>query len=390
MARIAPITRVEGHAKAVVSVDASNVITSAELDVMMYRGFESFLYNTVPEDTVRLTSRICGVCPTPHSLASAKAWESSRNISISANAERVRYLMECANLLHSAILHWYFLAGPDFVANIQALWGDATVARQKAQKILALLGAKGTHSAAIIVGGHTRIPSAATMATIKTYLVDIENFINNTYVPLVQTSAMPTYGTRPARFISSGTYFAPGVMIDGVSYAFDPANVVEDTHPNSYTKKVSYLVNGTKYVCEAGPLARMSVGGQMAANTVNSIANRNLARALEAQKVVLLAKNTADAILTYEDARGDVKAYTKPNAASGIGVTEAPRGTLIHRVSESRGYVSSYNLTVSTTFNSGAIEEALIGAPLDGAEKVIRSFDPCFSCSAHNIEILVR
>lgn len=111
---IDPITRIEGHLKAEVKVENGKVV-DAHLSGGMYRGFETIMKGRDPRDASQITQRICGVCPVSHALASSMALEKTAGIKVPHNGRIARNLMQGANYLQSHILHFYHLAGQDFI-----------------------------------------------------------------------------------------------------------------------------------------------------------------------------------------------------------------------------------------------------------------------------------
>jgi coenzyme F420-reducing hydrogenase alpha subunit len=409
--KIAPSTRLEGHMEIIVEVDAQRRVTGAEVRVTMARGFEEILYGRSPEDTVRLTQRICGVCPIPHAAASVRAWESAFQVTLDEVAKKIIQLMKIGNCLHSHFLHWFFLAGPDYRKWSKEELTMALKARIFAQRIVALLGARPVHPAAIVLGGHTRMPSSEALDEILDYLegngssnIDrgkLKYFVEEFYLPIVEGISFPETGmTTQRNFVSGGDFYsASGVVRDGEEpINWDVTKVTQETHSNSYTKIIKF--DGVQ--AEVGPLARLIIarvttrGRSYNSSTPNTIGARHLARADEAailrRKGVEIVQELREALREYPAGKKIVANYGERKTGEGIGVVEAPRGILIHKVRSEAGEVKQYEVITPTAWNTGAIERALRDSRplLEDVEKIVRAFDPCFSCSAQFFKITVR
>ncbi|HEY8803801.1 MAG TPA: nickel-dependent hydrogenase large subunit, partial [Clostridium sp.] len=110
-----PITRLEGHLKVSVTLDANNIVTAAQSTGNLFRDFENMLIGRVPKDAAFLTQRICGVCPVSHAIASSKAVEAASGFTPNLQALLLRDLIQGANFISSNILHFYQLALMDYV-----------------------------------------------------------------------------------------------------------------------------------------------------------------------------------------------------------------------------------------------------------------------------------
>lgn len=206
--KIDPITRVEGHLK--VSVQQENGrIVSAQSSGMMFRGFENILIGKDPRDAAHITQRICGVCPTPHAMAAAKALEAAAGLVVLKNARLIRNLILGADHLHSHILHFYHLALPSFIREpamppwtplyevdlrfntsdnnrLMSHYVEALAARRKAHEMGAIFGGKLPHSIAYEYGGVTAVPSNQDIARFGDYLNQLIGFVDSVYLPDVE------------------------------------------------------------------------------------------------------------------------------------------------------------------------------------------------------------
>lgn len=316
---IDPVTRIEGHLKVEVVVEDGKV-TDAKMSGGMYRGFESILRGRAPRDAVQIVQRICGVCPTAHATASSMALESASKIKIPGNGRITRNLMLGANYLQSHILHFYHLAGQDFIQGpetapfvpryakpdlrlspqVNAVGVDqyleALEIRAMCHEMVALFGGRMPHVHGITAGGATEIPTAEKLAVYKTKLQKARKFIEEKYLPVVyligsQYKDLASFGQGYRNAMCVGVFplddaheksvFMPGVYMDGKDMPFDVSKVTEDTKysffddattgkiftegqnklemnkPGAYSFVKAPLYNGKPL--EVGPLARLWV-----------------------------------------------------------------------------------------------------------------------------------
>ena len=167
---IDPITRLEGHGKISIFLDAAGDVENAYLQIPELRGFERFSQGRRAEDMPQITSRICGVCPVAHHFAATKALDNAFCVEPPPAAKKLRELLYCGYLIYDHILHFYFLGGPDFVVGPDAPASQRNVLgviekagidvgkevikhRAYGQKITAILGGKATHPVCGLPGG---------------------------------------------------------------------------------------------------------------------------------------------------------------------------------------------------------------------------------------------
>jgi hydrogenase large subunit len=456
---IDPVTRLEGHLKIQVTVDAVGgvqQVVDAKATGTLFRGFEQLLRNRHPWDAQHITQRICGVCPVAHGMASVLAQEAAYGTSVPSNARIMRSLVLGANFLQSHILHFYHLAALDFVdgpdmppwqpswkadkrlpaatnAALVAHYVTALEMRRKAHELGAIFGGRLPAPPAYIPGGVTTDPTAANITLARQYLNTLIPFINDVLIPDVAAlgGAYPEYfrigagwrnllsfgvfdvdasgGTRlllaRGQVANAGTTRQPidvNAIREHVTYSWyadsaanpNPASGVtipQYPKPKGYSWLKAPRYQGKPY--EAGPLARMWVNGDYR-NGV-SVMDRHKARAAEAAKVAQAMRGWLDQIVIGGP---HYTRSTVPATATGIGLTEAPRGALGHWMQVSGGVISRYQVVTPTCWNAsprdsagvlGPIEKALVGTPVGNlAEpvevvRVIHSFDPCLSCAVH-------
>ena len=447
---IDPLTRIEGHLAIEVEVDGG-VVTNAKSSGTMFRGFEMILQGRDPLDAPHYTQRICGVCPISHGMASCLNLEDALGVNVPDNGRIMRNLVLGANFIMSHVLHFYHLAALDFIdttsvinmapwlpryvtpdmvggSTAEALVGhyvQALAIRRKAHQMAAIFGGKLPCAPSFVPGGCTEVATSDKINTFRTLLNEQRAFINGTYIPDVTAvaTAFPDYssiGRGCGNLLAYGVFdIAPGTKLlargritDGLHGPVYPADIIEYLKYSKYTggnknpadgvtspsvsKAGAYSwLKAPRYndvVYEAGPLARMLVNHDYEGGI--SVLDRHAARALEAKKV-------ADAMDGWLDELTGAKAYEPvdvPKTASGIGLTEAPRGALGHWISIGSRKISRYQVVTPTNWNAspmddlgqkGPIEQALIGTPVvDVGQpievlRVVHSFDPCLACSVH-------
>ncbi len=312
-----PVTRIEGHLKVNVTVDDGKVV-DAELTGGMYRGFESILRGRHPRDASQIVQRICGVCPTAHATAASLALEKACGTPVPANGRVTRNLILGANYLQSHLLHFYHLAGQDFImgpdtapfvpryknpdlrlpSGLNAAGVDqyleALEVRAVCHEMAALFGGRMPHVHGILAGGAAQIPTRDSLAEYAARFRKVRPFVEEKYLPAIYTigsyykdlasfgqghrSAL-CVGVFPLNDDHSDNVFNPGVYLDGRFLPLDPTAITEEVgfswfddadsgkgigqarnipnldKPRAYSFVKAPLYQGRPM--EVGPLARM-------------------------------------------------------------------------------------------------------------------------------------
>ncbi|MBM4395364.1 MAG: Ni/Fe hydrogenase subunit alpha [Deltaproteobacteria bacterium] len=457
-----PITRLEGHGKFDIFINDAGEVENVYFQIPELRGIEKFCEGRPVEELPRITQRACGVCPGPHHLAGTKACDGVYGVEPPPAAKRLRELFHCAHYVHSHIAHFYALAAPDFVLGPHAdpttrhvlgvvaavgleVGGAVIKARAQGQRIQAILGGKATHAVCGIPGGMSKaLTNPAEVDEIKRIADDLVGFGqftlklfddvvlgNNAYVDLIVNGpySMRSYymgmvddAGRVALY--DGTLRV--IDADGNEFArFDPRkyldHIAEHVEPWSYLK-FPYLKNiGWKGltvgkdsgVYRVAPLARLNVANGMATPIADS-AYRKFFATLGGRPVhATLANHWARVIeLMHVCERiqelihhpgisdPDVRAIPTATPNEGVGVVEAPRGTLFHHYkTDDRGIVTRCNMLVATGNNNAAICMSIRDAArglikpgtevsqgiLNMIEMAFRAYDPCFGCATHSL-----
>jgi NAD-reducing hydrogenase large subunit len=443
---IDPVTRLEGHGKITLQLDDHGEVQEAYFHVTQLRGFEKFCEGRPFYEMPNLMARICGICPVSHLIASAKACDALLAVRIPPVARRLRQVMNLAQIVQSHALSFFYLSSPDLLLGMDSdpatrnLFGvmqadpelgrGGVRLRQFGQQIIELLGGKRIHPGWVVPGGVNEplsadkrdrilkmIPEAlaTTQRTIgwfkqnlESYRREIRTFANfpTLFMGLVAPDDRLGFYEGTLRFTDArGKIVAD--KLDPAQYAEFLGEAVE---PYTYMKFPYYKPLGyPDGIYRVGPLARLNIVNrcgspladeefaeyrQLERGAVLSSFHYHYARLIE----ILFAIERIQEFLNEPDILSThVRASASLNELEGVGVAEAPRGTLIHhyRVNE-EGLMTSANLIIATGHNNLAMNRGILQAAkhfvrgakltegmLNRVEAVIRCFDPCLSCSTH-------
>ncbi len=420
--KIEPVTRLEGHLNVTIELTDDGKVKDAMARVTLTRFFEKFLEGRLMEHAPRIVPRICGICPEAHHLASIKAVEDAWDITPPTPAHKLRELLLQAKMISSHIIHFYALAAPDFVFGpfadpavrnligiVQHLPNEAkaTIAAMRfGQDLCATIGGRAVHPVTSLPGGQSKALSEEER---DEYLkrvdevIDFANFslglgkkVTNDYIDVaLKVGILPTYYVGMA---NNGvhTYF------DGTVRVMDPeGKIVADFEPrdyrdymgeyitdHSYTSHVFYKPAGyPKGIWRANTLARINVVDKMEtplAQQELEAFRELLGRPCHATfayhwaRLIELLESAEKTKILLEDpdiVSTDVKlADIEPKEGEGVGIVEAPRGTLTHNYwSNPDGVITKANLIVATNHNLGAIEVGLKQMAVNVFEKGIVS-----------------
>jgi F420-non-reducing hydrogenase large subunit len=455
---IDPVTRLEGHGKIEIFLDGAGEVDRAYFQVPELRGFEKFVQGRPVEEMPQITSRICGVCPTAHHMAAAKALDAVYHVVVPETAHKIRELVYCTFMVEDHALHFYYLGGPDFLLGPDApaaqrniLGVIQTVGMEKAKQVIsirrrlreliALVAGKAIHPVFGLPGGvakrftvemQTQFQAAADNAVVfassTLRLFDELVLDKRGYLDLI-TSDGYTHRTCYMGLVDAGNRvnFYDGqlrvVTPEGKEWkkfaAADYAGVLaEHVEPWSYAK-FCYLKplgwqgfqdgDGTSLYSVA-PLARLNASDSMATplaqkeyrryftilggKPVHHTLANHWARLIE---MLYAAERMRELAADNQLLGPEYRAIPTETPTEGVGVVEAPRGTLIHHYrTDERGIVQRANLIVATQNNAARMAmsvekaaKALIHggeAPegvLNRIEMAFRAYDPCNACATH-------
>jgi NAD-reducing hydrogenase large subunit len=454
---IDPVTRVEGHGKVTIQLDDNGNVQDSKFHIVEFRGFEKFIQGHPYWQAPLIVQRLCGICPLSHHLAAAKAIDKIVGIDpedLSPTATKIRKLMHYGQMFQSHALHFFYLAAPDLLMGIESdptlrnvvgvaqkhgeLAKKGILMRKFGQEMIKATGGKKVHGISAVPGGvHKNLHQS-----------EIDYFLNGKDIPNVDTMIewslavidfMKDYHSKHASFLDTFAAYPSGhlatVSKDGLGTldlyngnlrAIDSiGNITLNDIPDfQYHKYFNEDVEKWSYMKfpyikhlgredgwnRVGPLARMNVctsidtplaeqarkdfmaytGGKPNNMTMHT----HWARLIE----ILHSAEKMKELLHDEDIKGNELVREGVRRNEGVGVIEAPRGTLIHhyRVDDA-GKIEKCNLIVSTTHNNDPMNKAvgwvaqnvldkkeeITEGMLNQVEVAIRAYDPCLSCATH-------
>jgi NAD-reducing hydrogenase large subunit len=445
---IDPVTRIEGHAKISIFMDDAGNVSDAVFHVVEFRGFEKFCEGRPFDEMPGITPRICGICPVSHLLASAKAGDAIMAVNIPPAADKLRRLMNLGQMVQSHALSFFHLSAPDFllgwdtppaqrnVFGLIASHADLARAgirlRQFGQEIIEILGGKKIHPAWAVPGGVRNPLTKEARRWIKAWLPEVFTTTSaglELFKKTLETHQreIQIFGDFPSLFMGlvapDGTWEHHGGKLrftDGagniVADQLDPQKyrdyIGESVQESSYLKSPYYLPLGLQNgMYRVGPLARLNVCKHMGVpkadaelehfrsfgnGAVTSSFLYHYARLIE----ILASLEYIERYLDDADLfSANVRAEAGINSLRGVGVSEAPRGTLFHDYTvDANGLLQKVNLIVATGQNNLAMNRTVaqiakhyvhgkdIPEPmLNRIEHGIRCYDPCLSCSTHAV-----
>jgi len=458
---IDPITRLEGHGKIEIFLDEKGDVANTYFQIPELRGFERFCVGRPVEDIPIITNRICGVCPEAHHLAGAKAADAVYNVDPPRTAKMLRELMYSAFFVTDHATHFYALGGPDFVMGPDApvsernilgvihkvgldIAGKVIQARKAGHTVIEIIGGRKVHPCTAIPGGLTRGINEDERQQIEEmgrFAVEFAQFSlqlfsdivlgNQAYVDLILSDAY----TIPMHYIGLVDENNKVNFYDGKVSVVDPEGKRLGKYaPNEYTDWIAERVEPWSYlkfpylkkvgwkgfvggmdsgVYSATPLSRLNASDGMATpraqeeyekmfetlggKPVHQQLATHWARLIE----LLYAAERWMELVTDPEITSD-NFHTVPTEipSEGVGIVEAPRGTLTHHYwTDERGVITKMNLVVGTTNNYAPISMSIKKAAqnfiksgtviteglLNRVEMAFRSYDPCFGCATHSL-----
>lgn len=438
--RLPPLKRIEGHGRVALFLGDDGRVADAHFEVIEFRGFEKLLEGRMLWEMPLLTSRVCGVCPVSHHLTAVKAAESVLGVVPPRPGRLLRELMHLGGFIQDHALHFFFLAGPDFLIGEGAsrdllgvlgarpeLARDAVTLRKAGLRVVEAVGGQAGHPVTAIPGGVSKPLDARVRDELRGAIVSALplalaaagvardatlRLLEGPFPELAPTPFLATAGPGGAFELYDGPLVASApdgspIAEFGADEFFD--RVAERVLPYSYAK-APYLAElgpeaGTYRV---GPLARINAARRMPGpesevlladfRTTLGAPQSPLAYHWARMIELVAAVERASAILDDHDvASPDVRVRVERGGGAGAGAIEAPRGTLVHRYeADPVGRVMKADLVVATTQNNPAIDavvkalasEAVADGEVteEGVKRIelgIRAYDPCLSCATH-------
>ena len=452
---IDPVTRIEGHGRVTVRLDDHGKVENARFHIVEFRGFERFVQGHPYWEAPLLVQRLCGICPVSHHLAAAKAIDQIYGADpedLHPTATKIRRLLHYAQVFQSHALHFFYLASPDLLFGLDAPVEKRSVnavaleyqdlarkgiqMRQFGQELIKALAGKKIHGICAIPGG-----------VHKTFYPDErEYFLAENDTPSIDTmikwsreivAFIRNYHDEHFNWLDSFASFPSGhlglvddegslELYNGRMRAFDSDGQItlNDVHNDNYLKYFGEGVEKWSYMKfpflrhlgrkegwnRVGPLARLNVCDRISTPLANEELNAfrlytngrpnnhtmhtHWARLIEILHCAELIKE----LLNDPAILAEVERPSMNRRPEGIGIIEAPRGTLIHHYrADEKGSITKCNLIVSTTHNNEAMnravqwvaqnvldrQEEITDSMLNQVEVAIRAFDPCLSCATH-------
>ena len=443
---IDPVTRIEGHSRITIQLDDRGEVVDAHFHVTQFRGFERITQGRPVHEMPALMARICGICPVSHLIASAKAVDDIMAVEPTPTGADLRRIINLGQIVQSNALSFFHLSSPDLlfgfdadpaVRNIigvarknPALARDGIGLRKWGQQIIEWLGGKRIHPEGIVPGGvafqltvevRDRILAgvpeaiAAVERAIAWYKTDMLRWeeeastfgnFRSAFMGLVDRQGnVDHYGGWLRVVDADGNHLAdkvdPRTFNDYIGEAVEPWSYLKST----YWKPMGYPDG----LYRVGPLARLNVAertgtpradeelekfrwrvGRIASSSFHYHYARLIDTLHAIEKIELLLRGP-DILSSH------VRSVAGINRNEGIGVSEAPRGTLMHHYKvDDNGLVEWVNLVIATGHNNMAMNRAVLQVArrhvkadrleegmLNRVEAVIRCYDPCLSCSTH-------
>jgi len=458
---IDPITRLEGHGKIEIFLNEEGNVANTYFQIPELRGFERFCVGRPVEEMPLLTNRICGVCPEAHHMAAAKAVDAVYHVEVPPTGKKLRELLYSAFYATDHTTHFYALGGPDFIMGPDApvaernilgvihkvgleIGGKVIQMRKYGHTVVEIIGGRKVHPCTSIPGGLTKGITEEQRIEIEKmgrWAIEFAQFSlkafndivlsNKQYLDLI-VGDIYTHHTYYMGLVDANNKvnFYDGkvrvVAPDGKEYVtYEPkdyaANIAEHVEPWTYLK-FPYLKNvGWKGFVDgpdsgvymATPLSRLNASDGMATPLAQAEYEKfyatlggkpvhqrlaiHWARLIE---LLYAAERWVELATDPEITSPNYRAIPTATPTEGVGIVEAPRGTLTHHYwTDDRGMVRKVNLIVGTTNNHAAICMSLKKAAqglikkgvtvtegtLNMIEMAFRAYDPCFSCATHSL-----
>lgn len=443
---IDPVTRIEGHARISLFLNDEGRVDDAQFHVTQVRGFEKIGQGRPFHEMPSLMARICGICPVSHLMAGAKACDALLAVRIPETGARLRRVMNLAQNIQSHALSFFHLSSPDLLLGMDSdpttrnVFGviqehperaqDGIQLRKFGQSVIEILGGKRIHPAWVVPGGVNAPLSEEKRSAILAMLPDAKDRALRTMAWF--KSVVGNYQEETATFANFPTLFMGLVGEDGSLEHYDGklrvvnasgAIIADNIEPQDYQDVVGEAVLPWSYlkapyykpygypdgIYRVGPLARLNICSRcgtphadaewaefrrMQTGPTLSSFHYHYARLIE----IVYGLESIENILSDPDILNPrVRAFAEPNSLEGVGISEAPRGTLIHHYKINQdGLIEWANLIIATGHNNLAINRGVLQVArhfvdgnqlqegmLNRVEAVVRAFDPCLSCSTH-------
>ena len=416
------LARVEGEGGVVIEIE-DGAVSKVHMRIFEApRFFEAFLKGRPHQDVIDFTARICGICPVAYQMSSVHAIEKIFEVAVSSPVKELRRLLYCGEWIESHSLHVYLLQGPDFYG-LESAWSGKEYLeiakrglrfKKLGNDILTMLGGRPIHPVSVRAGGFFRVPGKKALTSL---LPELEKAYTES-LQAIRWSASLDFGDSPVdtEFISLGNTseypMNEGRVVStlGLDTSFDDFFGSIKEHQVDYSTALHSEIkrDGAVSPYLVGPLSRLNLNHEKLPDGIQS--------AMHEAGISLPIKNIRMAIIArvieisyaFHEAMRIIRGYdepdrpyedVEPSAGVATWITEAPRGMLIHRYElDDGGQVKSALSIPPTSQNLAHMEKMIrdfagthIGSRPDHlrkeVEKIIRSYDPCISCSVHMLTI---
>jgi F420-non-reducing hydrogenase large subunit len=455
---IDPITRLEGHGKIDILLDESGNVKNAFFQVPELRGFEKFCEGRLAEELARITPKICGVCPTAHHMASGKALDDLYKVEPPQAAKKIREMINSAFMFEDHMLHFFYLGGPDFIVGPEAKKEERNIIgviakvgeeaakkliniRKRVRDIITKQGGRVIHPVCNLPGGVSKgvakedreeyIQTGGmavdfarfALEAFQTIVLDNNNYmdiisgdiykLHTYYMGLVDEKNRVNFYDGAIRVVNPKgnefVKFQPSQYLDYIAEHVEPWTYVK--FPYLKEKGWGGFLDGENSgIYRVAPLARLNASDGMATPLAQAEYERmydtfdrkplhntlayHWSRLIEA---LYAAERLKELTEDEEILDPHVRNIPDNEPSRGVGIVEAPRGTLIHDYrTDKNGKVQTVNLIVATVNNAAAIcmsiEKAakklikngkVYNGLLNMVEMAFRAYDPCFACATH-------
>jgi len=416
------ITKIEGHAHLTVKVENGKVTRCSLGSTEGARFFEGLVVGRPYDDGVEMTMRICGICSVGHFTASLEALEDAMGVVVTRQTQAMREIMAIGERLRSHATHLYFLSLPDFLGYESALEmaprhrkeiEDALKLMRAGNEIVTVFGGRQMHPMGGRIGGFTHFPS-------KEQVRNLIKLLDETEGPALRTLRLflklkyPAIEHKAEHISLRQEHGFP--LLQGVIVSDRGWRIEEREYEKYFTEYVDRF-STAKFVVKKG--RSFMLGALPRVNNNIAFMDRDIKTLVKRSGIAFPSKNPfhnipAQAIelvhwtrrckrllKTYKDGFEREEIKVVPKAGTGVGVVEVPRGILFHTYTvDEKGYITKANIMTPTCQNLKNMEndirlylQRLLDAgakrsaiPLE-LEKLIRAYDPCFSCSTHFLKV---
>lgn len=455
---IDPVTRIEGHGKITIHLNDNGAVENAFFHVTQFRGFEKLCEGRPFREMPSLMARICGICPVAHLIAGSKATDQILAVQIPQTAIALRSIINLGQVIQSHALSFFYLSAPDLILGMDSdpvernIFGvlkkypqmarDGIRLRQFGQTIIELLAGSRIHPSWIIAGGMSEPCTKEKRDKILLAIPEMQKIIQrnidwfkSSLINIGQSSLrvskfrdeIRTFANIQSLFLGLVSDTGELDFYDGKIRVVDASGkiIADKLEPSNYSDYIAEKVEKWSYLkfpyyepkgypdgmYRVGPLARLNIIDRcgtpqadleltefrgLSRGSVLSSFYYHYARLIE----ILFAIEKIEQLLGEPNILDTyVKAIAGPNNRSGVGVAEAPRGTLFHHYKiNPEGILEWANLIIATGHNNLAMNKGVLQVAkqfvkgekieegmLNRVEAVIRAFDPCLSCSTHAV-----